>query len=340
MKKISSYCIFLFFLLGFLFFTACNPIVKPELLPVLTTTEVNAITQTSATSGGNITTDAGSSVTARGVCWSTKASPTIADSKTTDGAGIGSFTSSITGLTAVTTYYVRAYATTSTGTGYGGAYQFTTIVATPITPTVTDADGNVYHTVKIGTQTWMVENLKTTKYKDGTAIPLITDNTVWAPLSTPAYCWYNNDATTYKNTYGALYNWYAVNTAKLAPTGWHVPTDAEWTTLENYVSANPGTSGSVAKALAATTNWTTDTSAGAIGNNLTKNNSSGFSALPGGARLGNGTFTSIGGGGCWWSSTEDGTTEAWYRDVYYNNYLLNRYSTTKSYGFSVRCVMD
>src|SRR5674476_633708 len=101
--------------------------------------------------------------------------------------------------------------------------------------TVTDIEGNVYHTVKIGTQTWMVENLKTTKYKDGTAIPLVTDNKVWINLPTPAYCWYDNDATTYKNTYGALYNWYAVNTGKLAPTGWHIPTDAEWTTLQNYV---------------------------------------------------------------------------------------------------------
>ena len=97
--------------------------------------------------------------------------------------------------------------------------------------TVTDKDDNVYHTVTIGTQTWMAENLKTTKYNDGTAIPLVTDSTAWTSLLTPAYCWYNYDATTYKNTYGALYNWYAVNTGKLAPIGWHVATDAEWTTL-------------------------------------------------------------------------------------------------------------
>ena len=144
-----------------------------------------------------------------------------------------------------------------------------------LSTTVTDIDGNVYHTVKIGTQTWMVENLKTTKYKDGSVIPLVTDNSAWYNSLTPAYCWYNNDATSHKDTYGALYNWYAVSTGKLAPDGWHVPTNSEWTILENYVSANLGTSGSVVKALSVTTNWITSTSAGAIGNDLTKNNSSG-----------------------------------------------------------------
>jgi uncharacterized protein (TIGR02145 family) len=206
--------------------------------------------------------------------------------------------------------------------------------------TVKDKDGNVYHTITIGTQVWMVENLKTTKYNDGTAIPLVTDNTAWTALSTPAYCWYNNDASTYKATYGALYNWYAVNTGKLAPAGWHVATDAEWTTLGYYVSANLGTSGSIAKALAATINWTACTPAGAIGNDLTKNNSSGFSALPGGYRGDGGTFGYIGGYGGWWSSTEDGTTSAWAWGLGYGSGDLGRSYGTKSGGVSVRCVRD
>ena len=335
MKSIRSFSVFLLALIGSIAFTACDPTIKTELLPVLTTTEVSAITQTSATSGGVITSDAGSSVTVRGVCWSTKASPTIADSKTTDGAGTGSFTSSITGLTAGTTYFVRAYATTSAGTGYGVAYQITTI-------TVTDADGNVYHTITIGTQVWMVENLKTTKYNDGTAIPLVTDNTAWAAMSTPACCFYNNDVTTYKNTYGALYNWHAVNTGKLAPTGWHVPTDAEWTTLENYVSANLGTSGSVAKALAATIKWNDSTFPGAIGYDLTKNNSSGFSALPGGWRVIGGGFGNLSLNGFWWSSTGYDTDSAWirYMEYDYTNGGLNRYGNYGQDGYSVRCVRD
>ena len=132
-------------------------------------------------------------------------------------------------------------------------------------PTVKDIEGNAYHIITIGTQTWMIENLKTHKYNDGTDIPLVSDATAWSKLSTPGYC---------ANTYGALYNWYTVNTLKLAPTGWHVPSYAEWITLQNYVNANLGTSGTVAKAIAAKTNWSPDTSVGAIGNDLTKNNSS------------------------------------------------------------------
>jgi uncharacterized protein (TIGR02145 family) len=154
------------------------------------------------------------------------------------------------------------------GTGYGAQLSFTTAV--------TDKDGNVYHTVTIGTQTWMVENLKTTKYNDGTAIPFITDNSAWANLTTPGYCWYNNDSTTYKNMYGALYNWYAVSTGNLAPKGWHVATDAEWTTLQNYLITNGynydgSTSGNfIAKSLADTLIWDADTGSGTIGNDLSK----------------------------------------------------------------------
>jgi uncharacterized protein (TIGR02145 family) len=213
--------------------------------------------------------------------------------------------------------------------------------------TVKDADGNVYHTVKIGTQVWMSENLKTTKYNDGTAIPLVTDNTAWHNLSTPAYCWYNNDAATYKNKYGALYNWYTVNTGKLAPVGWHVPTVAEWITLENYLTANGynydgSTSGDkYAKSLAATTDWATDSKTATIGNDLTKNNRTGFSALPGGGRYDdNGSFDGVGGNGYWWSSTENDTDNAWGELMGYNLSGVGRYYDGKQDGFSVRCVRD
>jgi uncharacterized protein (TIGR02145 family) len=209
-----------------------------------------------------------------------------------------------------------------------------------------DADGNSYKVVTIGTQTWMAENLKTTQYNDGTAIPLVTNNTAWWNKTTPGYCWYNNDAATYKNKYGALYNWYTVNTCKLAPTGWHVPTDAEWTTLENYLTANgynydgSTTGNSIAKSLAATTDWATYSGTGTIGNDLTKNNRSGFSALPGGYRYYDGTFDYVGNYGCWWSSTEVNTSNAWYRYMYYGSNYVYGDGSNKQYGFSVRCVRD
>ncbi|MEI6753331.1 MAG: fibrobacter succinogenes major paralogous domain-containing protein [Paludibacter sp.] len=305
---------------------------KTITIPTLTTNAVSNITSTTATCGGNITYDGGVMVTARGVCWGTTSNPTIANSFTTDGTGSGKFISSISGLTVGTTYYVRTYATNSVGTAYGNQLSF-------IAGGLYDIDGNLYHTVTIGTQTWMVENLKTTTYNDGTSIPNVTDPTAWSALATPAYCWYNNDAATYKNTYGALYNWYTVNTGKLAPTGWHVPTDAEWTILENYVSAHLGASGSVAKALAATTNWTSSTTTGAPGNILTINNSSGFTALPGGYRSNYG-LGDAGNFGYWWSSTEYSAGNAWVRYLYDGSGYLGRYYGSKYNGFSVRCVRD
>ena len=152
--------------------------------------------------------------------------------------------------------------------------------------TVKDADGNIYTSVKIGDQVWTVENLRTTKYNDGTAIPVVKDSAAWVALKTPGYCYYNNttNAGSIKK-YGALYNWYVVNTGKLAPEGWHVPTDSEWTNMENYLVLNgynwDGTKDTaednkIAKSLAAKTDWSTHTTAGIIGNDLTKNNSSGF----------------------------------------------------------------
>ena len=164
---------------------------------------------------------------ARGVCWSTSETPTIEDNKTTDGAGEGSLVSILTDLQMETTYNVRAYAINGAGTAYGNVISFTT-------PLV-DFDGNIYTTVKIGDQIWLVGNLKTTRYNDGSPIPKVADYMAWSNQAAPAYCWYNNDSLTYKPSYGALYNWYAVSTGKLCPVGWHVPTDGEWTSLTEYL---------------------------------------------------------------------------------------------------------
>ena len=156
---------------------------------------------------------------------------------------------------------------------------------------IRDIDGNAYSAVTIGTQVWMVQNLKTTKYNDGTSIPLVTDPTAWT-LGTDEYCWYNNNAKN-KTPYGALYSWYAVNTGKLAPAGWHVATDAEWAVLVAYLGGDNSAGGPLKEA--GTTHWASP-NAGAT-------NSSEFSALPGGVRSGDGTFADSSGWGYWWSST-------------------------------------
>ncbi len=223
--------------------------------------------------------------------------------------------------------------------------------------TVIDIDGNVYTTVTLGTQTWMVENLKTTKYNDGTPISIITDNTAWANCSTtqtPAYCWYDNNVVK-KDTFGALYNWYAVNSGKLAPFGWHIPTDAEWITLQNYLIANgynydgTKTGNKTAKSLAANWRWGATTFRGMIGTDLTKNNRSGFSALPGGFRTALLSYGFIGWFATWWSATEDNASGG---ATYYgldNNeieipsdreYGLIRENDRKYNGFSVRLLRD
>jgi uncharacterized protein (TIGR02145 family) len=197
-------------------------------------------------------------------------------------------------------------------------------------PTVTDADGNVYPTVVIGTQTWMAANLKTTKYNDGTSIPLVTDGTAWSTDSTAAYCWYNNDESTYKNPYGALYNWYAVNTGKLAPTGWHVPTYAEWLTLITYL-ADSTTAGGKLKEAGTTHWWSPNTGA---------TNSTGFTGVPSGSRYSNGFFY-LNGEYVWiWSSTAASSTDGYHVYLVYNSNAIFRKGGAKNIGFSVRCVKN
>jgi uncharacterized protein (TIGR02145 family) len=200
---------------------------------------------------------------------------------------------------------------------------------------IKDSDGNIYTSVQIGTQVWMAENLKTTKYNDGTSIPIVTDGTAWAALTTPGYCWYNNDATTYKATYGALYNWYTVNSTSnggknVCPTSWHVSTDAEWTALTTYLGGESVAGGKLKET--GTTHW--------VSPNTGATNETGFTALPGGYRGYDGTYYSVGYGGDWWSSTENSATGAWYRYMGCSSAGVDRGDGSKQYGFSVRFVQD
>jgi uncharacterized protein (TIGR02145 family) len=202
---------------------------------------------------------------------------------------------------------------------------------------VKDIDNNKYDIITIGTQTWMAENLKTTSYNDGTVIPLVTDGATWGTASTntsPAYCWYNNESTNLI-TYGALYNWYAIDTLSngnknVCPTGWHVPTDGEWTTLTDALGTETVAGGKMKEAGLA--HWASP--------NTGATNESGFAGLPGGDRFKYGAFYDIGSVGIWWSSTEFDTSIAWYRDLSSSNGLVSRYGDGKGSGFSVRCLRD
>jgi uncharacterized protein (TIGR02145 family) len=203
-------------------------------------------------------------------------------------------------------------------------------IVNSVQDSVTDIDGNVYHTVTIGTQVWMVENLKTTRYNDGTAIPLVPDNAAWAALTTPGYCWYNNDAATYKSTYGALYNWHTVNTGKLVPTGWHVPTDSEWSVLTTYLGGESVAGGKLKED--GTTHWASP--------NTGATNTTGYSAFPGGYRNFNGSFSSIGNFGGWWSASAYDATYSWSRFMSDSYAVVSRSYYFSTFGFSVRCVKN
>ena len=201
-------------------------------------------------------------------------------------------------------------------------------------PNITDAEGNSYKTVTIGTQTWMAENLKVSKYSDGTPIPNEPDNTKWSSLTTAAWCYYNNDVT--NNTkYGKLYNWYAVSKTSngnknVCPTGWHVPADAEWTVLTDYLGGFNVAGGKMKEV--GVTSWNNP--------NRDATNTSLFSALPGGNRYSYGKYYGIGNYGTWWSSSESNTSNAWYRSLNYDFGRADSSYYGKENGLSVRCLKD
>jgi uncharacterized protein (TIGR02145 family) len=220
-----------------------------------------------------------------------------------------------------------------------------------ITGSVNDIDGNTYDYITYGNQVWTVENAEMVTYRDGTPIPQVTDATEWQNLTTGAWSYYNNDPTKPR-----LYNWYAVmgihdidpNTPnkEFAPQGWHVPSDAEWTTLENYLIANgynydgTTTENKIAKAMASTTGWNSSTNPGAIANDQSLNNSSGFNAFPEGVRDFSGSFNDEGNYAIFWSSPEYNTNNAWVRNLYKHLSYLNSFSYDKRDGLSVRFVRD
>ncbi len=338
-------------------------------LPVVITDTVSDITDFTATCGGTVTDDGGDSTVTRGVCWSTSPNPIIDNIHTLDGHGMGSFTSSLTGLATGLTIYVRAYATNLAGTAYGNEVSFTIPInpngdlrSCPGAPTLTDVDSNIYNTVQFGEQCWMRENLRTTRYADGTPIEHGSN----ASPNTP-YWYYPMDDAANKPNYGLLYNWPAVvrgvtgsaanpsGLQGICPDGWHVPSDAEWTQLTDYVSSHSeyvcgGNYINIAKAMIATVGWdlSTLTNPCLAGNSSpVTNNTTGFGALPSGYGGNDITDEFIYGGlgylASFWTAT---IAEASYDPVYYFLIHFNAADIHRGYDYeyysakSVRCIRD
>ena len=309
-------------------------------VPELETFEASKITNTAASTGISIISDGGSIINDCGICWSISQNPTIEDDTLRSKTCVDSINFMITDLTPGDTYYIRGYATNDIGTGYGQEISFTT---TGESGTVTDIDGNVYTTVKIGDQWWMAENLKVTHYRNGDPIPVVTDTTEWLNLTTDAYCNFYNDENV-SITYGSLYNWYAVDDSRnIAPEGWHVPSDEEWKRLEMYLG--------MSQSEADESGYRgTDQGSQLAGNadlwydgDLVSNaafGSSGFAVLPGGYRGYDGYFSIMGYGAYFWSSTETSSGYAWRRTLAYGYSDVARSGNNKRGGFSVRCVRD
>ena len=328
--------------------------------PSMATSELH-VDGLSAKGGGTVLSDGGGDVTARGLCWSTIPNPTIADNHTSDGAGIGTFTSNISGLTAGQTYYVRSYATNSSSTSYGNEQVFQTFIVPngdgePCTgtPTVTDYDGNVYNTVQIGNQCWMKENLRTTHFADGTAIALSET----ASQDTAYYYDLHNNANMTLQ-YGYLYNWAAAmhgagssncnpsGVQGICPNGWHLPSSAEWSQLTQHLQENEvyrcnNNGDNVAKALASTAAWHGIYWTCTIGNNLGSNNASRFAAYPAGGKLFANT-TNFGDCTYFWSSTEVSNAEGIFSyslHLYFNSAETDQVEDPKTCGLSVRCLRN
>jgi uncharacterized protein (TIGR02145 family) len=325
----------------------------------VTTAEVTNISSTSATSGGNVTDEGGSGVIARGVVWHTSETMSLESNTgfTENGQGEGSFISEVSGLSAGSTYYLRAYATNSSGTSYGNIVEFET---SSQVGSVSDVSGNRYGIVTIGNQVWMAENLRTKRYADGTLIAGGLANESWQGTTQGAYTVYPHSISSLDGeeevlaAYGALYNWYAVQDERgLCPAGWKVPSDEDWTELTEYLTGEfglnnePGGSNGLANSLKSCHQVSSP-----LGNECSTNDhprwnshsvhygtdNFGFAAVPGSNRDATGSYGLIGSAGLWWTSTGDGEQNAIYRSITVNAGHLQRAAESRKMGLSVRCI--
>ena len=319
--------------------------------PTISTTTATLVTTMGATTGGNVSSDGGSAVTARGVAYATAQNPTTSNSTTNNGTGAGVFTSTLTGLTSSTLYYVRAYATNNVGTAYGNQVSFITELSSPSftcgSSTVSDVDNNIYSTVQIGSQCWTQSNLKVSKYTNGDSIPTGLNNSQWSSTTSGSYAIYDNNPIN-DSVFGKLYNHYAVTDSRgLCPTGWHVPTHSEWNLLAMFLDSNADTICVFCEQ--------SPIAGGALKSTITQpalggyifsptsgaTNSSGFTGLPGGRRHSSGGFDWINDFAFWWTSTNQSNSNAWYRNVSAGGPGGPvQYHEPRTFGRSIRCVRD
>jgi uncharacterized protein (TIGR02145 family) len=330
MRKKLYYPIYLFALICLIPPLGCENQKNEETIsvPVLTTMIVNDVTQTTGISGGTITSNGGSIITECGVCWDINQNPLILNRKSSDVPSSGKFTSVLNGLTANTTYYVRAYATNIIGTGYGNVVTFNTF------DIMADMEGNTYKTIRIGTQTWMAENLKVTKYRNGDLIDTTDPVTLdIAGETSPKHQWPYEGNESNVATYGRLYTWYAITDNRgICPDGWRVPNDTDWLTLIHFLGGD-SVAGRKLKEMG-NVHW--------IGSNSDVTNETGFTAIPGGHRWANGTFSALGTDGSWWSQSENESNTIFAGNLRMNYFWnsISRDPEKKCFGCSVRCIKE
>lgn len=277
-------------------------------------------------SGGNIASNGGALVTLTGICWSTHPSPTRTDAFTIDYLNYSTFSSTLRNLLPNTTYYVRAYAVNSVGTSYGNERTFTTPSAA-----VVDADGHPYSSVTIGTQVWLTENLRTARYANGEFIPYLSDQNAWVSTSEGAWSYYVNDVT-YDQPYGKLYNWATVSDPRnVCPTGWHVPSDTEWTTMIAFLGGSSLAGGKMKEI--SSFHW--------VDPNTGASNSSGFTALPGASIPDNSGYShALSVNGLYWTADPADSETAYSYSLWAYDASVSKGSHSKKYGFSIRCIRN
>jgi uncharacterized protein (TIGR02145 family) len=288
---------------------------------------VTNITTTSATVNGTVNPNYLSTVVTIEYGTNTSYGSVVTDAQgPLTGSSVTNVSADVAGLAPGTTYHYRIKAVNSLGITYSNDMTFATV-----SNSVTDIDGNYYSVVQIGTQFWTGENLKTTKFNDGSNIPLVTDAGSWVALATPGYCWYNNDEPANKNTYGGIYNFYAVSYGELCPSGWHVPTDNDFTVLADFLGGTSIAGGKMKET--GTVHWSSP--------NTGATNETTFTALPGGQRDETGAFIGMGLNGIWWSSTPYNSIKPWYRSLgSATSVLFVGNGSLNIRGFSIRCIKD